>query len=61
MKAAREILIYDRRDCLGRIQVAANGQAQAFNVRGEPLGIFATESDALAAVSKVQLELDLRP
>jgi hypothetical protein len=54
---ARDLAIYDGRCCL---VVARNGQARAFDCNGEPLGIFATETDALAALSTVKLAVAQR-
>jgi hypothetical protein len=38
----RELFIYDGRDCLGRIDVAADGEARAFDHQGKLLGRFPT-------------------
>jgi hypothetical protein len=56
----REIAVYDGRDCVGRIQVAVNGEARAFNSSGNVLGLFPTETAALAALSTVERELERR-
>ncbi len=50
MKGQREFSIYDGRDCLGRIAVAASGKVRAFDSRGKSLGTFQSldgASDAL--------------
>jgi hypothetical protein len=56
----REIAVYYGRDCVGRIQVAVNGEARAFNSSGDVLGLFPTETAALAALSTVERELERR-
>jgi hypothetical protein len=46
----RDLAIYDGRDCLGRIVVATNGRARAFDRRGKSLGIFESVEAASAAI-----------
>jgi hypothetical protein len=52
MKGQREFSIYDGRECLGRIAVAANGKARAFDSRGKSLGTFESFEAASAALWK---------
>jgi hypothetical protein len=51
MKGKRELSIYDGRECLGRIVVAANGKARAFDRQGKLLGAFANYEAASAAIT----------
>ncbi len=56
MKGQREFSIYDGRDCLGTIAVAANGKARAFDRRGKSLGIFESFEAASGVFSKSEPE-----
>jgi hypothetical protein len=47
--APAELLIYSGRDYLGRIEVAVNGTARAFDYWGKNLGAFANVADAQRA------------
>ena len=52
MNGQREIAVYDGRECLGRITVAVNGKARAFDSRGKSLGTFQSLEAASAALWK---------
>jgi hypothetical protein len=58
---SRFISVYDGRACVGQIQVAPSGEARAFDCHGKPLGIFPTKSEALSALTTVELEAERRP
>jgi hypothetical protein len=48
----RELTVLDRQDALiGKIAVAYDGRAMAFDLRGASLGIFATVKDATAVLA----------
>jgi hypothetical protein len=49
-RCARDLSLYDDQECIGRIKVAGDGKATAFDVHGR-LGSFPTEKAALAALN----------
>ncbi len=49
----RELAVYDGRDCIGTIKVAADGQAVAFDRDGKRLGKFPTYTAASAVFDKL--------
>jgi hypothetical protein len=49
IQVVRSLSVYDGRDCLGRITVAADGKARAFDCRGKALGTFESIEAASAA------------
>jgi hypothetical protein len=48
--STREVAVYDGRDCLGKIAIAANKKARAFDSRGKSLGTFENFEAASAAL-----------
>src|SRR5205807_252777 len=50
MKRRRELAIYDGRDWLGKITIAADGEVRAFDRRGKALGTFQNFEAAAAVV-----------
>jgi hypothetical protein len=52
MSRSREFYVYDGRDCLGTIVVAANGKVRAFDSRGKSVGSFEHFEAASAALWK---------
>jgi hypothetical protein len=56
MSRGRVLTVYDGRDRRGRIEIAKDGEARAFNRRGKLLGHFATLKTALHAFDASRAE-----
>jgi hypothetical protein len=55
--STRELAVYDGRECLGKIAIAANKKARAFDSRGKSLGTFENfeaASDALRTFASLK-------
>jgi hypothetical protein len=50
MNGHRELAVYDGRECIGKIAIAANKKARAFDSRGKSLGTFENFEAASAAL-----------